>query len=88
MYKLILDSFSGVSTSAVNLDTGVSFPFAPGNADYDEYAAWLKAGGVPFPADVVEPLPPKAELPPVEDIDSMGLEEVKGVLKALVERAG
>lgn len=74
--------------SILRLLDNASIPPDPLNVDYAEFLAWVKAGGVPEPADVVEPPAPKGELPKVEDIDAMGLEEVKGVLKALIERAG
>lgn len=73
--------------SIIRLADGASIPPDLRNVDYSEFLAWVKAGGTPEPADVVEPPAPKGELPKVEDIDAMGLEEVKDVLKALVERA-
>lgn len=83
MYKLISNS-----PVIIRLSDGAFIPDDPRNVDFSEYLEWLKAGNTPEPADVVEPPAPKGELPKVEDIDSMGLEEVKEVLKALVERAG
>lgn len=41
---------------------GASIPEAPGNLDWDEYQAWLAAGGVPDP--YVAPPPP----PPAPDV--------------------
>mgnify|MGYP001450532453 CR=1 FL=1 len=52
MYKLVkAPRNDGISVSAINLETGVCFPFADGNTDYQEYLKWLAEGNEPLPAD-------------------------------------
>ena len=49
MYKL-LKSVTG-ETTAVLKDGVTSIPFAPDNADYQQYLAWVAEGNTPTPAD-------------------------------------
>jgi hypothetical protein len=52
MYKLAkAPRNDGNSVSAINLTTGVCFPFDPDNTDYQAYLAWVAEGNVPTPAD-------------------------------------
>jgi len=50
---------------------GAYIPPDPGNTDYRNYQAWLKAGNTPEPAP--EPLPPPPLLTPVEKLAAAGL---------------
>ena len=38
-----------------NTETGICFPLANGNADYEEYKRWLELGNTPQAADVPAP---------------------------------
>lgn len=73
--------------SIIRLTDNASIPPDPANVDYAEFLEWVKAGGVPEPADVIEPPAPKGELPKVDDIDALDLTGVKEVIKLLIERA-
>lgn len=55
MYKLINQTYMGVTTQAVTFtaDDGsyTTIPMDPANTDYQQYLAWLAEGNQPLPAD-------------------------------------
>ena len=49
MYKLF--KFNDKVVSVLRIADGVSIPFDPANADYQQYLAWLAAGNTPEAAE-------------------------------------
>ncbi len=52
MYKQYKDPDGSTNQQAIIRTTdNVCIPFAPDNADYQKFLAWLEAGNTPLPAD-------------------------------------
>ena len=52
MYKQYKDPDGSTNQHAIiRTADNVCIPFAPDNADYQQYLAWLEAGNTPEPAD-------------------------------------
>jgi hypothetical protein len=51
MYQLLPHLTESSFDSVLRLSDRAAIPFAPDNADYQQYLAWLEAGNTPQPAD-------------------------------------
>lgn len=49
-YQLVTPVPEGAMQHVQRLSDGAFIPFDPANRDYQEYLAWVEAGGVPDPA--------------------------------------
>lgn len=54
MYKLLLN-VRGETDAVIRLSDNAGIPLNPDNTDYQEYLKWVANGGLPHPADFVEP---------------------------------
>jgi hypothetical protein len=51
MYKLLPKTSMGEASCLLRLSDNACIPFAPDNADYQQYLKWVAEGNTPLPAD-------------------------------------